>query len=321
MAIPSKRPRSESRSPSPSSKKQKPVPTTRFLILSDTHSHKLATYPAADVLLHCGDLTDDGSPSSIRSALLELSKAPCPLKLVIAGNHEISLDATYWASEGGAESQHAEARSLVFGANSLAAELGITFLSEGTHTFSLEHGAEFKVYASPFTPRHGSSAFQYQSKEDRFNASENTPAWSENVSTEPSRIPDGVDIVMTHGPPQYILDGTGDGRSAGCEHLRRAVARVKPRLHCFGHIHGGYGAQRIEFTGAEGEEDGMKPLEKEWVGKNQAKRKGFSCLSPESLERWSRGGQMLCVNVTIMDAEGEATNMPWVVDMELPARG
>jgi hypothetical protein len=319
MAIPSKRSRSVSRAPSPSSKKQKSSPT-RFLILSDTHDHKFDSYPKADVLLHCGDLTEDGSPASIRSALIELSKAPCELKLVIAGNHEISLDAEYFLSEGGSEAQHLEAKSLISGAESLASELGITFLSEGTHTFSLRNGAEFKVYASPFTPRYGTSAFQYQSKEDRFNPSENTPEWSENVSTERSRIQEGVDIVMTHGPPQYILDAAGDGRSAGCEHLRRAIARVKPRLHCFGHLHKGYGAQRIEFSSKKNNDDAIKPLEKEWVGKNQAKRKGFSCLPPGPLEKWSRGGQTLCVNAAIMDEEGEPTNMPWVVDMEFPGK-
>jgi Icc-related predicted phosphoesterase len=53
-----------------------------------------------------------------------------------------------------------------------------------------------------------------------------------------STIPSGTDILISHGPPQGILDG-----GAGCAALRRAVIRVKPRLHCFGHVHTAYGTQ------------------------------------------------------------------------------
>lgn len=46
---------------------------------------------------------------------------------------------------------------------------------------------------------------------------------------------------MTHGPPKYILDGTRDGCNGGCEHLLQAINRMKSKLHCFAHIHAGYG--------------------------------------------------------------------------------
>ena len=57
-------------------------------------------------------------------------------------------------------------------------------------------------------------------------------------------IPDDVDVLLTHGPPL----GHGDRcrrqgtPRAGCLDLLEAVTfRVKPRYHCFGHIHEGYG--------------------------------------------------------------------------------
>jgi Icc-related predicted phosphoesterase len=60
--------------------------------------------------------------------------------------------------------------------------------------------------------------------------------------------PSGVDVLLTHGPPHGILDRTATGDQAGCEALRAAVRRVRPRLHVFGHIHDGHGWTR---------EDGM----------------------------------------------------------------
>lgn len=60
---------------------------------------------------------------------------------------------------------------------------------------------------------------------------------------------------MTHGPPRDILDRTFDGSSRGCEHLRRAICRSRPQLHCFGHIHGGWGSQRIAWRSQLGDDE------------------------------------------------------------------
>lgn len=54
---------------------------------------------------------------------------------------------------------------------------------------------------------------------DRFNPPSATPSWADNAGNSTSIIPEDVDIVMTHGPPKYISDETGDGDSAGCDHL------------------------------------------------------------------------------------------------------
>ena len=54
-------------------------------------------------------------------------------------------------------------------------------------------------------------------------------------------IPQDTDVLITHGPPRGILDKTLEGDYVGCEELLRAVKRVNPKIHCFGHIHEGYG--------------------------------------------------------------------------------
>ncbi|KAF2709775.1 Metallo-dependent phosphatase, partial [Pleomassaria siparia CBS 279.74] len=297
--------------------------SVKFLIISDTHDTELQSYPECDVLLHCGDLTEDGSSASISAALKSLGKVKAELKIAIAGNHEISLDKDFYLSEGGLEAEHEKSRSLVFGSESIAAQNGITFLEEGTHRFTLKSGASFQIYTSQWTPKHGSSAFQYPSGEDRYNPAEITPLWAKNVGTETSIIPEDIDIVMTHGPPKYILDDTNDGRSAGCEHLRRAIARARPRLHCFGHIHAGYGVQRVEFDTSKTnavvgkESDGIILLPKDFIGKNQAKRKGYASLPPGVAEAFRSKKQTIMVNAAIIDEFYEPGNAPWIVDLDL----
>lgn len=290
--------------------------------MSDTHSAELPEkLPDYDVLLHCGDFTEDGSPESISKAFENLGKLKAELKLVIAGNHEISLDEKFYISEGGSIAGVKTAKNFLSAQpTSIASRNGITFLTEGTHTFTLFSGATFSIYASPYTPAYGTSAFQYPSGEDRFNPAKITPSWARNVGTETSTIPETVDIVMTHGPPKYILDSTPNGRSAGCEHLRRAIERVRPQLACFGHIHKSYGAQRISFGDAsksKDDSDSILPHAQEWVGKNQARRKGFASLAPGALEEFLHGSQTLCINAAMEGEKGKLENAPWLVELSL----
>jgi hypothetical protein len=63
-----------------------------------------------------------------------------------------------------------------------------------------------------------------------------------------SHIPDGLDVLLTHGPPFGVLDTTVRGDRVGCEELLVAVDRARPRIHVFGHIHEGYGVERRGAT-------------------------------------------------------------------------
>lgn len=63
------------------------------------------------------------------------------------------------------------------------------------------------------------------------------------------RIPEGTDILVTHGPPHSYGDLCLDGRRAGCEALRDRVKVIKPLLHVFGHIHEGAGMGRLWVDG------------------------------------------------------------------------
>ena len=43
-------------------------------------------------------------------------------------------------------------------------------------------------------------------------------------------IPAHVDVLITHGPPQFVLDRTATGENVSCEELRVAARRTRPRL-------------------------------------------------------------------------------------------
>ncbi|KAK3328609.1 Metallo-dependent phosphatase-like protein [Cercophora scortea] len=213
----------------------------RFLVLSDTHNAPFpAPLPPADVILHCGDLTNAGGLSNYRHAIANLAALEAELVLVIPGNHDLSLDPKWWAANliPGTDDdmdplEPQKAHRLFADAKR---DHVIHLLDEGTHTFTLADGRRsFTLYASPYTPDFGGFAFAYPPHEDRFSA----------AGGAANPIPSGVDIVMTHGPPlpisdRWQLDIGAGGEHCGCPKLWRAIERAKPVMHCFGHIHEGY---------------------------------------------------------------------------------
>ena len=242
---------------------------TRILIISDTHTATLTAddasspfslpLPAVDLLIHCGDLTHTGRYDEYERTLDMLLAINAPVKLVIAGNHDLTLDRDFvlghlgqhGPSEEDARLKWRKARDLWTSPDGRARLEGVTFLDEGLHDVSLANGAHVKVYASPYTPEFYDWGFPYEIYEDRFNGPQHSLTDARNIATCP--IPsyssnDALDILVTHGPPLGLLDMTNRGTSAGCLHLLRAVMRSRPLIHCFGHIHEGMGTGRVEWA-------------------------------------------------------------------------
>lgn len=121
-----------------------------------------------------------------------------------------------------------------------------------------------------------------------------------------------IDLMLTHGPPYGIRDTTWADEQAGCEHLRRAVQRCRPRLHCFGHIHEGWGAERMTWS-TETSED----VE---IIKSEVLKQGFAYLDlTESGESpLNFGEETLFVNAAILNRAYHPVNAPWIVDIDLP---
>jgi Icc-related predicted phosphoesterase len=63
------------------------------------------------------------------------------------------------------------------------------------------------------------------------------------------RIPNGIDVLITHTPPYGILDlPTSGDINLGCPYLLEAVKRIRPRLHVFGHVHASHGVNKNQAT-------------------------------------------------------------------------
>ncbi|KAK4455641.1 Metallo-dependent phosphatase-like protein [Podospora aff. communis PSN243] len=315
---------------------------TRFLIISETHA-KPFTLPnvPVDVAIHCGDLTDESKLGEFRTTLALLKSINAPLKLVIAGNHDFTLDLPTF------QKKTAEAQRLYsiepqqmereFGKFGEARRLfedakgdGIVFLDEGIHRFELENGAGLTVYASPYTSsREADWGFQYK-QGDRHDFDLN-----------------GADVVITHGPPNGVLDRTGSRKRGGCEQLFADVARARPRMHCFGHIHEGWGAKVVAWR------DVVSDVPSHMVDIDNEKSTTVDTLAALRPEKWDSEGEILekerrlgelrrigyretdhCsgsehpvmpgrttlfVNAAIESMEEEHPQLPWVVDIELPA--
>lgn len=88
------------------------------------------------------------------------------MKLVIAGNHDFSMDIPLFRKKiAEAQSLANEPIESLYGydgeARRLFEDTGITFLDEGVHCFHLQNGALPTIYASPYTPSLGDWGLQY----------------------------------------------------------------------------------------------------------------------------------------------------------------
>ncbi|MBX3168139.1 MAG: metallophosphatase domain-containing protein [Candidatus Eremiobacteraeota bacterium] len=182
----------------------------RIVCLSDTHGlHGQIEVPEGDLLLHGGDLTRRGRLEELAEAAEWLRSLPHGHKVVIGGNHDFCL-----------EQQPDKAKDLL---------VGLTYLQD-----EFCHCQGLKIYGSPWQPWFHDWAFNLRRGEPL------REAWA--------KIPNDTDIVVTHGPPQGILDRCYDGREVGCQDLLERLETIQPRLHVFGHIHEAYGQRQVGDT-------------------------------------------------------------------------
>lgn len=207
---------------------------TRIVCISDTHN-QTPKLPKGDVLIHAGDLTKQGSYPELRKTVDWLEKTDFEAKIVVAGNHDITLDTPFFEQHGSSwrwpKPQDPEKCKNLFVNSS-----SITYLEHEAASIYLKarNGPHtcFKVFGSPYSPELRNWAFQYAE-------SEAAAKWD--------AIPLDSDIVVTHTPPRGHLD-VGKSQMAGCEALRMALYRVRPLLSVFGHIHEARGVERVRWN-------------------------------------------------------------------------
>ncbi|RYP66047.1 hypothetical protein DL769_006149 [Monosporascus sp. CRB-8-3] len=139
---------------------------TKLLIVSDTNGEDIPQVSSlrADVVIHCGDITQLSRIREFCDSLVLLRRIQSPLKLVIAGNHDFTMDLpTFRRSISNAnELLETEEVRREYGDYGETREL-FHFLEEGSHHFELQNGPMLTVYASPFTSSLGDCwGFQYR---------------------------------------------------------------------------------------------------------------------------------------------------------------
>ena len=195
----------------------------KITMLSDTHNkHKQVTLdlPGGDLLVHSGDISSMGYEHEIREFCKWFNGIEgYTHKVFIAGNHD-------WGFQDNVD----KVKEI------LDFYTGITYLQDSELVID-----GIKIYGSPWQPWFYDWAF-------------NLPRKGPGIMSKWQAIPADTDILITHGPPNKILDYVvRDAFYAGCEELLERVMEIKPKVNVFGHIHQGYGSIRvndIEFINA-----------------------------------------------------------------------
>ena len=197
--------------------------SVRFVAISDTHGRhaQINNIPDGDVLIHCGDFTSKGKIEQVQSFADWFANLPHPRKLLIAGNHDMSLDKSF--SRMGKDS-YQNAKKIVENIHNTE-----YLMDSGTTV----HG--IKVYGSPWQPEFCNWGFNLKR--------------GHQCDEKWRLIPSDTDVLITHGPPNGQGDRTLSGVHAGCVDLQRHIQhRIRPAVHFFGHIHEGAGITADEQT-------------------------------------------------------------------------
>lgn len=196
----------------------------KITFISDTHGkHSYLTrknkgklLKSGDVIIHAGDISNLGKINEIHDFLEWFGNLDYTHKVFIAGNHD-------WGFE-------------------KMTEIPNEYKNKNIHYLfdSMVEIDGLKIYGSPWQP-------------EFFNWAFNLPRMGTELKEKWDNIPEGMDILITHGPCWGILDMVPSGVNVGCELLTKRINYVYPKIHVFGHIHGSYGQRSvngIEFINA-----------------------------------------------------------------------
>lgn len=178
--------------------------------IADLHGYK-PQLGGGDLLIVAGDLTARDMPAQYDVFARWLDNQDYKEKIVIAGNHDGLLekfpDRIKWDKPPSGGRLYSASHYLC---DSVCKVEGL------------------KIWGSPWTP----TFLDWYFMKDR----------GDPIKEMWDKIPNDIDILITHGPPFGIQDQVDTAEKfLGCEELRNAILRIKPKLHVFGHIHEGFG--------------------------------------------------------------------------------
>lgn len=177
--------------------------------ISDTHGRHRALdehfdlYPG-DILIHSGDFCGSGTSKEAMAFNDWLGEVPFKHKIVVAGNHD---RIAYLTPRDDFKNRLSNA---IYLQDEMVEVEGLL------------------IYGTPWTPMFCNWYFMLSRGPE--------------LAAKYELIPEGADIVVTHGPPAGKLDWSPfEKMSVGSEELRKRLDIVKPKLSVFGHIHNSYG--------------------------------------------------------------------------------
>ena len=192
----------------------------KIVAISDTHTkHKKLEIPECDVLIHAGDFTWTGKYWEVNRFLMWMEKQPAKHKIVVAGNHEMSLDKTHEKFyPPTANLMHVYRERITYLENSAVEIDGIKF------------------YGTPWTPWFHDWGFNgVEGADAPFRRHENAM-----LSDIYGEIPMDTNVLICHGPPYDLVDKATDDHRCGSVEMRKIIEdpnRIDLRLYICGHIH------------------------------------------------------------------------------------
>lgn len=176
----------------------------RLICISDTHGrHNEVTLAPADMIIHSGDMSERGTKEQIQDFITWFSSLDYQYKILVAGNHDFFFE----------QATSKEIKKMI-------PENVIYLCDSGVEIEGI------KLWGSPVQLWYYNWAFNRSAK---------------NICKHWNEIPDDTNILITHVPPQNILDQNRRDESCGCPYLRARVKELKLQYHIFGHIHESYG--------------------------------------------------------------------------------
>jgi Icc-related predicted phosphoesterase len=170
------------------------------------------TIPDGDVLIHAGDFSMRAKHHDLIEFAKWFKSLPHQHKIFVPGNHDMVCESdSHWSRQ--------EFSGVIYLDHSVTGRI-----------------PGLRVFGSPYSQAIYDPSpwfFDYQA------GARSQELWRQ--------IPDGIDVLITHGPPKGILDlvdeaHPGEDPHVGDVNLLHRVHEVKPKVHIFGHIHEGYGS-------------------------------------------------------------------------------
>ena len=219
------------------------VPAFRVVVISDTHNvfPSLESLPDGDLLIHCGDFTADGEWTQLREAANWLQIASAKYKhgiVAVAGNHDKPLDEDTWLARARQlhqmclervpptkdaaehpEGERTEISQECFWNDGNISEVKSWFTQHPDVTLLSDESWErngIHIYGSPWIPL---PPARRRLPADNPKRTAGFCRDSDFLREAWERIPPGLDILVTHGPPLNCPGALDESRhKAGVPH-------------------------------------------------------------------------------------------------------